>query len=162
MDKQQMLTKIYEIIADKTLSPWCRILRKKYREVNWVKGAEPREGFIGQRFVSQKTVGFGVFYSDTWTYAVTEFADYILNDRFDDWELKFEIIWHPVMIGDVLDWIEKNKMEWANRDHLEEEKYEFWDMLNYLCAMRWTKNQPIDNQSGDCIKYVYDLLPPQS
>lgn len=136
MDKQQMLTKIYEVIADKILSFGCKVIMR------------------------DTDIKYGT------NICCPDWLAYYHNDgrwwfEFDKSKL-VEIIWHPVMLGDVLDWIEKNKMEWANRDHLEEEKYEFWDMLNYLCAMRWTKNQPIDNQSEDCIKYVYDLLPPSS
>jgi len=44
--------------------------------------------------------------------------DFLFNERSEyrskgknEWELRFEIIWHPVLLSDVLVWLEKNDIE---------------------------------------------------
>lgn len=160
-------------MADKTLTTGCRIQRRAYREVDGVKWAKPRDWVVWQRFESGGHIGLWVFYSDTGTYAVTEFVEYILNDRFEDWELKFEIIWHPVMIGDVLDWINTNiplsmerEVVWKDEQGRTVKKVKQrpkWyvygnDRKQYVTNYRKQLRLPIDQQSDETIKYVYDLV----
>jgi len=52
-----------------------------------------------------------------------------------------EVTWHPVMIWDVLDWILKNNIA----------KIDFEKQRKEL-------RKPIDNQSDECIDYVYNLI----
>lgn len=62
------------------------------------------------------------------------------------------------MIWDVLDWIDKNK----------DKKYEYWDWPRYIdwhsetrammCCRREQKRKPIEEQSNECIDYIYSLL----
>lgn len=57
-----------------------------------------------------------------------------------------KIIGHPVMIGDVLDWIEKQpeEKEWLC----------VWWVLS-----RWEdKRKPIDDQTDECIDFIYSLI----
>ena len=60
-------------------------------------------------------------------------------------ELSCESIWHPVMIWDVLDYISKKTFR------------EF--LYNYLIENWKEKRKPIEEQSSDCIDYVFNLLP---
>lgn len=120
MDKQKMIDKIYEVIADKTVNFWCKI---KYREKH-----EQRRYYRHDWWQS-------ICWQDQYTWC--------------HWEryYKREIIWHPVMIGDVLDWMENNitKDEYAL----------FHTTLGYR---RRTKCKPIEEQSEECIKFIYDLI----
>lgn len=85
---------LVRLLGKKNLSDGCIIHRTKYWEVNGVKGAEPRIGKIGTVFEDPNGdfTSYGVFWSDTGTYATTEFANYILNDKHDDGSKKYEIL----------------------------------------------------------------------
>ena len=67
----------------------------------------------------------------------------------DDYENEFTIIGHPVMIGDVLDWVDEHNKS-VRKWMLKYEKVivYFW----------WNKKEPIDKQSDGCIDYVYSLI----
>ena len=65
------------------------------------------------------------------------------------------IKWHPVMIGDVLDYIEKEI--WI------EDLYKTGRSLAMITIIGWLKiwkhkRLPIENQSKECIDYIFNLL----
>ena len=66
-----------------------------------------------------------------------------------------EIIWHPVMIGDVLDWIEPYWWVFAQSVNLDIERTRKGTLL---LSVRKQKRKPIDDQSDECIDYVYSLI----
>lgn len=129
MKKENMLEKIYEVIADKTVGFWLifksdRLKNKKLAKyINWF-----------------------------------EVSNHDMIDDFNcivDWELKTNnhwylnmnsIIGHPVMIWDVLDWIEKL---------LPSEIGSHWHEV--ICLWK-DKRKPIDDQSIEFITYIYNLL----
>lgn len=137
MDKQQMLERIYDVIADKTLSFWCKVMWK----------GKPK--YIGTN------VNTVVTFTDS----------QVLHTAID---LKYSrlctIIWHPVMIGDVLDWIYENDIDQVELHQLIERK---WKDTNFtytpssvmVIALWKEKRKPIDDQSDECIKFIYSLLP---
>ena len=111
--KQQMIDKIYECIADKTLSLWCfyfsEITRKKE------------------------------------TYDWSVWTNYIRK-----------VIWHPVMIGDVLGWLWQKDIPFVI--------YEWWITERWIVILKidnWReeKRKPIEDQSDECITFIYNLLP---
>jgi len=116
MDKQQMIEKIYEVIADKTLSFGCNIL---YHNRNWLD--------FFQIITDDK------FLVDN--HKITT-VDYCIECE----EELLKTIWHPVMIWDVLDW-----MDWNFN-------------INWLIELRKEKRKPIEDQSTECIEFVYNLL----
>lgn len=64
-----------------------------------------------------------------------------------------KIIWHPVMIGDVLDWIDKKI--WISNHEYEEFVISEVNMVVLL----WDKYlEPIEKQSDECIDYIYSLI----
>lgn len=63
------------------------------------------------------------------------------------------IIWHPVMIGDVLDWID-NKMGVSNHEYEE-----FVINEVNMAILLWLEYlKPIDEQSDDCVNFIYSLI----
>jgi len=141
--KQEMITKIYEVIADKTLSFGCLIRHEKVA-LRW-----------------NCIVLWWWYPVKTHVYACYKRSmDDIMSDV---WVPKdgLEIIWHPVMIGDVLDWMYENKIEC----NVVPEVYDtFWEAIGNRTLLvgrtLWLNSRlPIDQQSEECIKYVYDLLP---
>lgn len=70
-----------------------------------------------------------------------------------------EIIWHPVMIWDVLDWIEPY---WSGHVQSVEFTERRRRKMNLVLLQRDNKRLPIDEQSDGCIDYVYSLIPSES
>lgn len=106
--KQDMLDKIYEVIADKTISNGC-----KY-----------------------------TFWWDIFQVCLHS----VESCKKSLWDIK--IIWHPVMIWDVLDWFYMN-IELPIRDWRE--------TCDIILLERNIKRKPIEKQSDECIEYVYNL-----
>lgn len=108
MDRQWMIDKIYEVIADKTLSKWCKVI-----------------------IVPQDK-----YWDD---------IEYIMS-RWDERPLEMigKIIWHQVMIWDVLDYVEKNVKKKFFRETNSVWILDHWD--------DWRK--PIDDQSIECLERV--------
>lgn len=81
-----------------------------------------------------------------------------------------KIIWHPVMIGDVLDWIENKdfdtnkKIPWFwfdNEEGIDDESKLFLiqDYYTGKIIAFWNKKRgSIEAQSDECIDYVYSLI----
>ena len=64
-----------------------------------------------------------------------------------------KVIWHPVMIGDVLDWIDKKI--WISNCEYEEFVVE---EVN-ISVLLWREYlKPIEDQSDDCINYIYSII----
>ena len=64
-----------------------------------------------------------------------------------------EIIWHPIMIGDVIYYIRKkywNNHSWFHSDRSK------------LIDLRSKEREPIEWQYDGCIDYVYGLIPSKS
>jgi len=140
MTKDEMINKIYEVIADKTLSFWC-IAEYKYN------------GF-------QKLLLCIQSYS-IWNKYWTP-LNYTNNPVEIDISEMRKIIWHPVMIGDVYQWLFDNKMEsnvvyvknpirwWKVEPYSSNKEFIFWRREN--------RRKPIENQSEECITFIYNLI----
>ena len=64
----------------------------------------------------------------------------------DDYENEFIIIWHPVMIGTIFEWYSSSR--WFINSQF----------VIHLIE-RWTGyDKPIEEQSDECIDYVYSLI----
>ncbi len=139
-----MIDKIYEVIADKTISFGCNYF--------------DRDGNLCTYYpltrIYKDTNDLWNFY---WHY-------YISEDWKNVWYIK--IIWHPVMIWDVLDWIYSDKYE-HNKEKckIHDFKWEYedffwwlWVEVMILAERRWHKRKPIEDQSEECIEFVYNLI----
>jgi len=135
MTKDEMINKIDEVIANKTLSFWCRV---------WYN--------IVQSYIVSST--------DTrhiWKYRMVDFSVWSFEKCHKQW-----IIWHPVMIGDVYQWLFDNKMEsnvvyvknpirwWKVEPYSSNKEFIFWRREN--------RREPIENQSDYCITFIYNLI----
>lgn len=66
-----------------------------------------------------------------------------------------EIIWHPVTIGDVIDWIEPYWKGYAQDVKFSKERKRKIDIV----ILQWDrKRESIEEQSDNCIDYVYSLI----
>ena len=125
MTRQEKINKIYEVIADKGLRFWNLV---KY----WIN----------------KQVARVVCTCNFKVVKVKPLKTDSLTESFYEWkEFDWEIIGHPVMIGDVLDWMRENLL------------IEDWEDRQVGVCMEWNKKRkPIDNQPDDCIDFIYDLI----
>ena len=132
MTKKKMLDKIYEVIANKELSPWC----------NFKKWDENCEILLEHNF--EEGTEYDIWFTNNNVILRVEIEP-IIEGLFN---FDYTIIWHPVMIGDALDWIEKN---W------EEVSDWFYKWMWELNRQWKYKRKPIDD-NPECIKYIYNLI----
>lgn len=127
MTKEQKLEAIYEAMADKTLSEWCRYITNKYNELDTFARCDSIvEWAIVQYHVPSES------------YSVVQ---------------NYTIIWHPVRIGDVLDWFDKSL-----EIFLDVNNDEWHDIYKDIISLWWNKRLPIDYQSMGCVDFVYSLI----
>lgn len=119
---EQMIEVIYEEIANKELSFGCKLKNNRIAYLIWKD------------------------YNENWEF----------NNRYrmiDDWENIFtgvvwNVIWHPVMIWDVLDWMEQRVTD-----------VEWMPLFMWIMQSTWKhKRKPIEEQSEECIIYIYNLI----
>ena len=79
------------------------------------------------------------------------------------------VIWHPVMIGDVIDWIEKKEFDihkpipwfWFEEDEEFDDETKLLLIQDYYIdnvISYWNKKrEAIESQSDECIDYIYSL-----
>ena len=158
LNKQEMIDTIYEKIANKELSFGCKIIDRTRNE--W-----------SNTFYITEAVAWWC------TLLVSNEADdhswYELSKLKSDktFEERFKIIWHPVIIWDALDYIEDITnpifFEWvASVGHPSDQaKADYYHYISYLnnkfinIRKVWkNKRLPIEEQSEECIEYVYNLI----
>lgn len=149
MTREQKLEAIYEEMANKEASFGCRYkFIKKYQYCDWA-WFEPWDIITLCKRDAK--------YEDS--FLTTFFRDIALikKDVYD----YVEIIWHPVMIGDVLRQIRLLAGYALDNDLIK--KSDFGNVIaqhNYRITQIWEDfREPIDTQSDECIDYVYSLIP---
>lgn len=82
-------------------------------------------------------------------------AQYMLNELNTNWDIKynhydemFDLVNNKVMIGDVLDWLYKDNLFLSDAHRKWEDVILLWE----------EKRKPIEEQSDECINYIYNLL----
>jgi len=142
MDRQEMIDKIYEVIADKEPTMWCKIY----------DSMQDKFAHITHNNTHQQP---DVIYEDWDSSYVKLHKEYI------------KIIWNPVMIWDVLDWIERNyDPEFCGSSHIKCNREWFITLFTVqkqtttlILKKREHKRKPIEWQSDDCITFIHSLLP---
>ena len=81
-------------------------------------------------------------------------------EKFDDYQLLsiklwYEVIWRPVMIWDVIDWIEPYWRGYAQDVKFSQERKR---KINIVLLQWDQKRESIDAQSDECIDFVYSLI----
>lgn len=163
VSREEKVKRIYEVIANKELTLWCKIMFddlhtnvegifwQVYTRINWdiilldtnycEHWYSIKDGMIEYHF-----------YSDT----TRSFSGY--------WYIKSQVLWHPVMIWDVLDRLEKNLyyIDYCGfindggmytPSSLSDE----WLTIVNLLKIWKEKRKPIESQQADCIDFVYEL-----
>ena len=153
MTREQKLESIYKEMANKKLTLGCKVKFSK-----WIYSIIDRENVW---FLSS-------YKGQDWDIHNTIVIEDGVNSRCYSIE---EIIWHTVMIWDIIDWIEKKdfdinkKIPWF---WFEEDEEEFNDGTKLLLIQDYyidnlisyweTKREPVEAQSDDCIDFIYSLI----
>ena len=122
MKREEKIVRIYEVIANKELSFWC-IVKVKWKYGIWMWFDQSSYG----RIYDCKR--------NNWDLLSTLTSDEDTDD--------IEIIWHPVMIGDVLDWMSNHPFI-----RYKTELFLSWEH----------KRKQIDDQADSCVDFIYSLV----
>lgn len=122
-------------MSNKQKTMWCKYLVYKKNKPDEIMEA------------IEEWKNFTLYFGDD-DYAVSPSEE----DYYECYNIK-EIIGHPVMIGDVLNWIDK-KMGVSNCEYEE-----FVVEEANISVLLWREYlNPIEDQSDECIDYVYNLI----
>ena len=134
MIREEKIEFIYKKIADKTLNFWCSF---KYKD----------KDFTEFRICCIKE-GWWIINWIEWWYLKEAFRENFINNTI--------IIWHPVMIWDVMAYFNEKLYQTLNKTWWVWKYY--W--VNERIIILWfgRMRRPIEEQSDDCIDYIYDLL----
>lgn len=137
MNRQEKIEFIYEKIADKTLSFGCMFYEGKTRDKIF------RVSFVERKWKDWR--GVAPFYKWICTGELPKIKTnkiyFLERSRISTtFEQEIKIIWHPIMIGNILE-------------------YFYWDVRFSDFAWVWKKlKEPLEEQNDECIDFIYDIL----
>lgn len=146
MELKEKIDAIYEKIANKDLNFGCKIFHK----VDW------KRSFKARIITDKIEKDYGTFY---WVKLDSENSVTWLQEK------EMEIIGHPVMIGDVMDYIENITLDkiysyiWVKKEEIPDlilQKTK--DAMMKIFPLWKQKRKPIEEQSDDCIDFIYNLI----
>lgn len=138
MDREGKIRVIYDMIANKERKFGCKYLVKnnewsifELREDEW-------DG-----------ISFNDWYDETF--------EWIWEDEL----IRYKLIWiigHPVMIWDVFDYIneEKINMVWSDSSYAIDVRD--WEQFINIFNLWGHKRKPIEEQSDECVNFIYSLI----
>lgn len=138
MNKEQMITEIYSVVANKKFCNWCKIVYRP-KATQW---------YYKTRKILSTKINSDLLYVEHWYHYFT--PQKILREQIT------KVIWHPVLIWDVLNWLEE-----YNKTNIKEVSAHriAWLKINKC----WEdKLKPIENQSIQCIIYIFNLIKNES
>ena len=124
LSREEKLKRIYEVVSNKTLTRWCYILKD----------------------------GLGYFITEADEVKLLCRQEWLPHNNssmvfvFKDDVRCYTILWHPVMLWDVLEY---NTHSWEKAIESNEILFAWWD-LHYSEELKYCKNT--------CVDYVYSLL----
>lgn len=137
MNRQQKIDTINEMIAKKNLSFGCKIFHKVESWKRWFKARIITDSIKRDDWI---------FY---WVKLDSENSVTWLQKK------EMEIIGHPVMIGDVIDYINEDISMGAGYDQVF---YHSWESVVDTIKLWEEKRKPIEEQSDKCINFIYSLI----
>lgn len=150
--KKEKIEAIYKKIARKDLSFWCKFWTKK--EISWWH-ITFEEWFEFSLITSRKDEKI-VFAWENFTWPL-----YFTNFEFEN----LEIIWHPVMIWDVLGYLENIALDkiynyiWVKKEEIPDLVFEkIKDSMKKIFSLWNEKKNAIEDQSDECVDFVYNLI----
>lgn len=151
MSREEKITAIYKEMANKNFTLWCKI-NVKYRAYY--------HNETGGEVSYSKEDDLIVWVDWVARNGDIELSKADLSEADPNWyieslETLVRIIWRPIVIGDVLDWIEPYWRGYAQDVKFSRERKRKID----ITILQWDKKrEPIEEQSDGCIDYVYSLI----
>lgn len=144
MTKKEKIDKVYGVIADKTLDFGC------YLMTQWTKKIFMYDIYVYSFDGNSKRIEDTKRY--IWKSLILEPYKEIVDTYSMEKDVNYTIIWHPVMLWDVLDWIEKQGVA----------MYWHWvttiTNIREVTKLRKEKRREMENQPDDCIDFIYNLI----
>ena len=166
--KQEKIEAIYEKIANKELSFWCRVIIETTwlqhscssgydEEYTWIiyEYAIWLDDYLGWKVKEWNLLGSEDYYLFSWEcynpdnldFSDFKYFEWVMSvwesEEKKDTTYLYKIIWHPVMLGDVLDYL------WDKK----------WLMTIDRIIRHWKKKRlPIEDQDDGFIDYIYRTL----
>lgn len=152
MTREEKIKAIYKEMANKDLSFGCKIKVEYLTYYHWETGGE--ESY-------SKEDNLIIWVDWIASNGEVELDESDLSKAAPNWyieelETYIKIIWHPVMIGDVIDWIEPYWKGYAQDVKFSQERKR---KINIVLLQWDKKRESIETQSDECIDYVYSLIP---
>ena len=138
MNRLEKIEAIYNQIANKELSFGCYI-EDECSETFWRQVLS---------HIEIDTPDWNYYKEECWwaSYNVIEDLRHIYGIDKTRFLKEYKVIWHPVMIGDVLEII------------FNKEEFNDWDIIVDINTKWKKKRKPIEEQSEEAINYIYNLL----
>lgn len=163
LTKEQKIEKIYEKIADKKWTFWCKFYHKsdEYKKEKMIVKAIPHLSSSSEYIENWQIISPSIQTSDIrkWIFSYL----YWWELKFGDTETRQDYIlesiytiWHDVMYWDIIDYIEENNLRNIRVDEIAPNLLvSTFDDLHDLYEY---KRKPIQEQSKDCIDLVFNIL----
>lgn len=143
--RDEMITKIYESMARKDLSFGCRL---KYGKENAL-------------YLHRESGNHYIKWEKELIVQKINIVKKIRWKSLEDKDLKIDkiysiskyIIWHPVMIGDVMKWFIEKFWKYSD-DYDMNISHNLIDLIHVWSVF----DKPLEEQSDDCIRFIYDLM----
>lgn len=160
MTREEKITAIYKEMANKELSLWCKLKfvvgskKSVYAEDCFSKFLEDWIVESSESYEDEIQIFYN-YTEGTYIYFCTNCEESVLVYSND-----FEIIWHPVMIGDVISYLRKpfdKFIEW----HPVGENWlvdSYSKNINNLLVKWFDTSLPIDEQDDECVDFIYSLI----
>ena len=145
MKKEEIIKVIYEKVALKELSSWCKVITKTESYKSWDKDKKNPKVIRRTWIYFENKTGYDFILSSSWR--KTRITDHnITRSAHSVWKTaQIEIIWHPIFYGDVIDYIE----------------FEFKENINTMNSLKnklsaeWTfKRKSIEFQSDNLLNLI--------
>lgn len=158
MTREEKITAIYKEMANKEVSFGCKIKVEYLTYYHWETGGEESYSKEDNLIIWVDWIASnGEVELDK-----SDLSKATPNWYIEELETYIKIIWHPVMIGDVLDRYRTNNNDYKVREidpydlksYSAFQEYDIKRLLNL-----WTgKRTLIDEQSDECIDFVHSLI----
>lgn len=156
MTREEKLAAIYKEMANKERSIGCKINVKYRAYYHWETGGEVSYSKEDDLIVWVDWVAR----NGDIDLSKSDLSEADPNWYIEELETLVEIIWHPVMIGDVLRQIRLLAGYALDNDLIK--KSDFGNVIaqhNYRITQIWENfRESIEDQSDECIDYVYSLI----
>lgn len=138
MTREEKIQAIYEKIANKELTFGCKVDDECWRIVSIVEETADERWYI---VVSEESL-----YNDEDLGAYYCWLRVSWLEIMEQIDIA-EIIWHPVMLGTIFEWYSSSK--WFINSQFVMELIDKWTGYD----------ESIDEQSDECIDFIYSLIP---